>query len=285
MRTIRPLQLSDKKDILEICKHSWEGDWVPSRFETWLEDEACHTISIEVNGRIAALANLRIIDDGKTGWMEGLRVHPDFQGKGLATIITDNLVRMARDIGTKRIRYTTASVNEKSLHLALKSGMTKLFEHGVYWQNQIEEIPWTFPEHDIEKLDIDQEFSLLEKSNLIPRGILIIDWKAMDFTLTALRSFDDVECWVHRDGDSIKSISIGTTRHDVLGSLWGFTIYAENEMHFLEHFSHHLDRARSNRLTRIEMIFPLEFSNMLYNFEWIDKDSEGINAVLLEREF
>jgi hypothetical protein len=34
------------------------------------------TLGIEVDGNIRALENIRVVDGGKTGWLEALRVHP-----------------------------------------------------------------------------------------------------------------------------------------------------------------------------------------------------------------
>ena len=49
----RPLRLSDKDDILEIAKNTWEGhDWLPSYFDTWLEDPSCNTLAIEEDGHV-----------------------------------------------------------------------------------------------------------------------------------------------------------------------------------------------------------------------------------------
>ena len=119
MQDVRPLEESDLDDILEIAKHTWDGhDYLPYFFDAWLKDPDSHTAAIERDGHVIALANLRVIEDGRTGWMEGLRVHPDHQGEGLASHLTRHIVQQAEDLKVERLRYTTASVNEASFHLA-----------------------------------------------------------------------------------------------------------------------------------------------------------------------
>ncbi|TFG94064.1 GNAT family N-acetyltransferase [Candidatus Thorarchaeota archaeon] len=138
MTNIRRLRESDKEDILEIAQHTWDGhDYVPYFFDSWLEDKDSHPVGIEDDGHIIALANLRVIDDGKTGWMEALRVHPSYRGKGLATILTQHVVQLATSIPVKRIRYTTAASNKTSLHLAETVGMKRKFTLAGYWQETL----------------------------------------------------------------------------------------------------------------------------------------------------
>ncbi|MDF1540653.1 MAG: GNAT family N-acetyltransferase [Candidatus Thorarchaeota archaeon] len=275
--------MSDKEDILEISRNTWEGhDYLPQYFDQWLSDEKCHTLAIEENGRVAALANLKIIDDGKTGWMEGLRVHPTYRRKGYASIITDKLVQMATDIGVKQIRYTTATVNESSLHLASKAGMKRLFDLGVYWHGGIETVSWTKASTNIEKINPDEEFSLIKESNLFPNNILILDWKALDVTK---RAFEELvnEVWVHRTSDGFESISVASIRHELNRTLWSFTIYTEKDEHFLEHLSHHIKRTRENKLDKFTMMYPTKFKELLYNFDWVNQEDKEIGITLLEK--
>ncbi|MHA2426386.1 MAG: GNAT family N-acetyltransferase [Candidatus Thorarchaeota archaeon] len=196
----RPLRESDEEDILEIARNTWDGhDYLPHYFEEWLQDDKCHTLAIEEDDHIAALANLKIIEEGATGWMEGLRVHPKFRGKGYASILTDHLVDMAKDLGVKRLRYTTECENEPSLHLAAKIGMERVFDLGVYWDSELSRFDWEIPTSNITQLDIEKEHSLLSSSSLIPRNIVVLDWKVYDGTLDGFRALGDIEVFVHKE--------------------------------------------------------------------------------------
>ena len=106
---IRKVLTSDLDEILEISQHIWEGhDYLPFVIKDWLKDPNSHTYGIDVNNRIVAVANLRVIEEGRTGWMEGLRVHPDHTGKGYANILTEHIIKKAKTLNVHRIRYTTS---------------------------------------------------------------------------------------------------------------------------------------------------------------------------------
>ncbi|MHA1908888.1 MAG: GNAT family N-acetyltransferase [Candidatus Thorarchaeota archaeon] len=280
----RPLRESDKEDILEISRNTWDGhDYLPHYFEEWLKDDKCHTLAIEEEGHVAALANLKIIEAGVTGWMEGLRVHPKFRGKGYASILTDYLVEMARGLGVQRLRYTTATENEPSLHLASKIGMERVFDLGVYWDSELSRFEWEIPATNIVQLNIEKEHSLVSSSNLIPRNIVVLDWKVYDATLEGFRALDDVEVWAHKENNNITSVSIGKMRHDMHGEIWAFTIHTREEHLFLEHLSHHIQRARQKGLNRIMMHYSLDFFDALYNIDWVHHDHKEIGIVILEK--
>src|SRR4030042_626925 len=120
---IRKLRSSDRDDVMEISRHVWEGhDYLPSVFESWLNDENSHFYGVEQDVRVVAVANLRLLEGGRTGWMEGLRVHPDYRGKGYANAMTQFLVRKAEDLDVARLRYTTGDNNAASLRLASMAG-------------------------------------------------------------------------------------------------------------------------------------------------------------------
>ena len=94
--TIRRFQDSDIPDILEIAKTTWGGhDHLPSMLDDWLSDSNCSPYVMEEEGKVVSVANLKIMDQGRTGWMEGLRVHSNFREKGLAAQMTKHLVEIA----------------------------------------------------------------------------------------------------------------------------------------------------------------------------------------------
>jgi len=109
---VRKINSSDLKDILEISSKIWGGhDYLPSVIDEWLTDPKCHTYGVEADGRIVAVGNLRLVDRGKTGWMEGLRVHVDYRRKGYADMLTQHFISLGETLKVKRLRYTTGGNN------------------------------------------------------------------------------------------------------------------------------------------------------------------------------
>ncbi|MBS7633587.1 GNAT family N-acetyltransferase [Candidatus Bathyarchaeota archaeon] len=129
---IRRVTAADKPDILEISRLTWEGhDYLPLVLDDWLCDENSKMYGVQIGEHMVAVANLRVIENGKTGWMEGLRVHPDHRRKGYADVLTQKLIEEGEQLHLERLRYTTGIDNEASVRLAEKHGFTRLFEVGV----------------------------------------------------------------------------------------------------------------------------------------------------------
>ncbi len=292
MYKIRPLRESDRNDILEIARHTWEGhDYLPYSFETWLHDKNSHTAAIEQKGRVIALANLRVIENGRTGWMEGLRVHPEFRGKGFAKTLTDHIVQTAIDIKLERIRYTTATVNVESLHIGQKVGMERKFDLAVSWHADPGKISWRSSTEPIKEAEPTQLLPGLVESGILPYNVIVYDWKALDATPEALNEIGQTaHFWVQTQRDSIKSFSLGLRRDASGGPQWAFTIYSSSESGFLDHLSHHIGMASENECTSMFGAFQKEFSDTFYSLDWAqdeededDDEGEEFALTLLER--
>jgi hypothetical protein len=64
---LRILHRYDIPEILEICKTTWNGhDHLPLIINEWLEDISSHPFVLEQDNRVVGVANVRMIDDGKT---------------------------------------------------------------------------------------------------------------------------------------------------------------------------------------------------------------------------
>jgi ribosomal protein S18 acetylase RimI-like enzyme len=286
MRQIRPLGETDRDDILEIAKHTWEGhDYLPYSFESWLRDKNSHTAGIEQDGRVIALANLRVIEDGMTGWMEGLRVHPDYRGKGLARMLTNHVVQTAVELKLQRIRYTTATDNLESMHLGESVGMSRKFNLAVYWHENPKEVKWRFKKEAVKPIEAKDLKSSLIESRLVESGIIVLDWKAVDVTPESLdRIGETARFWVTPQHEAFKAFSLGFSREAAGGKQWQFTIYSRNESSFLSHLSHHLDVASDKKCKTIFGAFQEHYSQALRNLDWTKHDSDDDWALtLLER--
>lgn len=286
MYKIRPLCFSDREDVLEIASKTWDGhDYLPYFFDTWLEDKNSLTAAIEYDGHVISLANLRVIENGRTGWMEGLRVHPDYRGKGLASIITKHVVKIARRAKVERIRYTTAADNEQSLHLGETIRMQRKFDLATYWHEKPGEISWRTPEKSLKDVTSTELFPALPDSGLLPYNVVIYDWKALDATPEGLDKIGAIaRFWVETEDTGIKSFSLGFSRDDKSGQMWCFTIYAPDESSFRTHLSHHLSMASESKCDLIFGAFQMEYFDSLHELDWVKRHEDGdITLTLLER--
>jgi ribosomal protein S18 acetylase RimI-like enzyme len=286
MQNIRPLRATDKEDILEIAKHTWDGhDYLPYFFDAWINDKNSHTAAIEKDGHVVALANLRVIENGRTGWMEGLRVHPDYRGQGFASILTHHVVKSAKEIPVERIRYTTAVGNETSLHLGDEVGMKRKFDLAVHWQDRMDEVTWGSSVQSIKAASIDELYPHLIEAGLLPHNVVVYDWKALDISRETLEKISALtRFWVQSIDGLIESFSLGFVSEDPTGPQWSFTIYAKDESTFLDQLAHHVKMASDTECKTIFMTYQMGFVETLHSLDWVRPyEGEEIALTLLER--
>jgi GNAT superfamily N-acetyltransferase len=124
MIKIRECRFEDKKDIDEISSLAWEGyDYLSGVFEKWLRD-GNFFVAVE-NNKVIGTAKITLLPE-KTGWLEGLRVHPEWRGKGIGRKLNDFTINLARDMRKSgkidTIEFSTYFLNKESLHMTIKSG-------------------------------------------------------------------------------------------------------------------------------------------------------------------
>jgi RimJ/RimL family protein N-acetyltransferase len=286
MQKIRELRASDEEDVLEIAKNTWEGhDYLPHYFREWLSDPDSHPAAIEENGHVVALANLRVIDNGRTAWMEGLRVHPMSRGKGMASLLTQHLVELALTLGVERIRYTTASDNEASLHLAASVGMKKKLTLRAYWHEKPSEISWKLDSNEVTRVGHGSLAHDLLNSNIVDQDIVIYDWKALDVDGRNLNKIAErAEFWVQRDRGGIASFSLGLERLEGDSRYWSCTIYAQSETAFLQALSHHIAVATGRGYEGFFVLFQVKYDNIFRSLGWTvqyPEEEEGPTLLVL----
>jgi RimJ/RimL family protein N-acetyltransferase len=277
---------SDREAVLEISRHIWNGyDYLPSVIDEWLKDPNSNIYGVEVDERLVAIANLRLVDDGRTGWMEGLRVHPDYRGKGYAHMLTRELMEKAKELGVEKLRYTTSTRNEASLKLAEKYGLTRVFEMSVFWRQNLNAAPSKANGYPIRQIRPKEVYALLQTSpHLVSQKILIFDWKALDYTLDSLETIGrSHEFFVSVEEGEVNSLSYGTLRHRGETLLWVFTIYAAETRGFLSHLYHNVAMALKEGADAIMGTYELKHAETFQNVDWGSEEDWGTNLVLLER--
>ena len=118
--TIREAYEGDKNQILAISQRIWEGDdYVPQVLDTWLREGGL--LVAELSGQVVGFAKTTELAPGEL-WLEGLRVHPDHQGKGIAKALAQAQLEHALSKKPRTIRLATVEENAASLHIARELG-------------------------------------------------------------------------------------------------------------------------------------------------------------------
>ena len=285
---VRRLQDSDRNDVMEISRHIWEGhDYLLSVVDQWLQDPNCHFYGVEVGSHVVAVGNLRLVEDGRTGWLEGLRVHPEHRGKGLANEITRHLVKRAEHLGVQRLRYTTSNRNAASLKLAKMAGFSKILSMAVSWHLKPKRIPMFGDYPPIQKRSPKRACNLLETTpRIVPHGILTYDWKALDNTCQNLEEIGRTHTfYIALSSKRVDSLSFGCSRnHEPNGTGWSFTIYAADSHGFLSQVSHNVAIALKHGFSSIMCTFETRFEKTMNAVDLGSEKHQGTHLVLLEKQ-
>ncbi|MBC7221853.1 GNAT family N-acetyltransferase [Candidatus Bipolaricaulota bacterium] len=121
---VRPAAPKDREGILAISRRIWEGeDYVPFVLDQWLAEGGL--IVAELSGEVAGFAKTTELAPGEL-WLEGLRVHPEHQGKGIAKTLARAQLDLALAQRPQVVRLATVEANEASLHIARELGFREV---------------------------------------------------------------------------------------------------------------------------------------------------------------
>ncbi|MGE5223404.1 MAG: GNAT family N-acetyltransferase [Omnitrophica WOR_2 bacterium] len=128
----RPALPKDTVDVIELTRHIWEGeDYVPFVWADWLADPQGLLAVAEYGGRVVGLNKLTHLGDGEW-WMEGLRVHPDYGGRHIASHLHDYLLGYWKRTAGGVLRLITASYRLAVQHLCQRTGFHKAGEYSSF---------------------------------------------------------------------------------------------------------------------------------------------------------
>ncbi|NJE77100.1 GNAT family N-acetyltransferase [Thermococcus sp. ES12] len=121
---IREARAEDRPFIEEISRLTWGGeDYLAGVFDEWLRDG--HFYVLEVDGKVIGTAKLTLLPE-KVGWLEGLRVHPDYRGKGYGRLLHEFMLelgsKLAREGKVEALEFATYFLNRESISMAERTG-------------------------------------------------------------------------------------------------------------------------------------------------------------------
>jgi N-acetylglutamate synthase-like GNAT family acetyltransferase len=140
--TIRDARPGDKDEVLALTAHTWEGgDYIHWVFDDWVADTAGRFLVAEDSstGRIAGIDKMSFMS-ATEAWFEGLRVHPDFRGRGLSTRFEKYMIGEAGKRGARTIRLLT-NVGNLAVH-------RNAYRHGFSQRFIVRHWKWPGEEHD-----------------------------------------------------------------------------------------------------------------------------------------
>jgi GNAT superfamily N-acetyltransferase len=114
--------------MLALTARIWDGhDYVPQVWDGWLLDSIGRLMVAEKQGRIVGLGKLTCLAPDQW-WVEGLRVHPDLQGLGIASHMHAYLLQSWEQIGSGVLRLATSAKRLPIHHLCYRTGFKQVAE-------------------------------------------------------------------------------------------------------------------------------------------------------------
>ena len=131
--SVRRARPADREDIFAMSKHIWGGnDYMPLVWDRWLAEKSGALLTATVDGRAVGTSKVSLLAPGEV-WLEGLRLHPDFHGRGLSKRIHRATFREAAKLDPRTIRYSTWIGNEASRRIAEKNDFWQIARTGWMW--------------------------------------------------------------------------------------------------------------------------------------------------------
>ena len=131
--SVRRARPADRAAILEMSRHIWGGhDYMPLVWDRWLAEKKGALLTVAVDGRPVGTSKVSLLSPGEV-WLEGLRLHPDYQGLGLSKRIHRATFREAAKLNPRTVRYSTWIGNEASRRIAEKNDFWQIARTGWMW--------------------------------------------------------------------------------------------------------------------------------------------------------
>ncbi len=185
---IRPMRESDYADVKEISMLTWGGeDYLHNVFHKWLKDG--YFYAVEVDGKVIGTAKLSILPD-KVGWLEGLRIHPEYRGRGLGRKMHEYIL----DVGIKLLNEGKIDYIEFATHLYNKESRKMAEEDGF---NVVKKFYFAYREPAEPLIFETAELTIGEMPELkyIPCG-----WKFLHNTRESIKWLNNNSCVGHVRG-------------------------------------------------------------------------------------
>lgn len=282
---IRPFESSDRPAILEISKRTWGGyDQLPYQLGKLMANRNSYMFVMEFKDRVVAFANLKVIDDGKTGWMEFMRVHWRYRRRGFAWTMTQRLITEAEKLSVKRLRLTTTIENEATKRITDRIGMHQILQMKLFWKGNFRGIRWKDVSVPNIPISIKEAFAFLTNyPNLLPKGILVDYWHAYDLTRDSLGSIgENIKFWKGEKNRKDKALSFGYLRGFRGEPMWCSTIYAIGEHSFYSALSQQLQTAREHEVRGVLCFHPVEY-HAAHDIPGLKRNTFSSKLVLYEK--
>ncbi|MCE5196807.1 MAG: GNAT family N-acetyltransferase [Negativicutes bacterium] len=138
MLEIVEAQLCHWPDIKEMLSRTAdEDDYVLFTWQEWLQHpEKGMTFVALWDGKPVGTTHIAYLDE-ENCWLQGIRIAPEMQGKGIGKAMSANSVAFAKKKGFRVARCGIDADNHVSQHVTGLAGFVKVFDYQAYLKNDV----------------------------------------------------------------------------------------------------------------------------------------------------
>ncbi len=112
---------ADKNAVLRLSRH-FPDDYLEEVVDRWINMDTGGLFLAWHNDFLIGCCTLSFPSPAE-GWLHGMRVHPDYQGQGIAFELNSYLIDRAKSKGAAVVRLLTAPDNHGALRVSAKLGL------------------------------------------------------------------------------------------------------------------------------------------------------------------
>lgn len=213
----RPALPKDTPDILELTKTIWDGnDYVPYVWQEWLDDPQGLLAVAELGGRVAGCSKLSLLAPG-SWWLQGLRVDPALQGRGIASRLHKYLLDYWLAHCDGALRLGTASFRLPVQHLCERTGFRKAGEFTYFSSPALDECASRFTPLPVEQASAAVRLAQSTQGWQLAGGYVELGWEFIPLDEAAVETHarrGDAWLWSAPAGGDTAPHALLLTRDD-----------------------------------------------------------------------
>jgi ribosomal protein S18 acetylase RimI-like enzyme len=145
---IRHATKSDKGEVLRFCVNTFEwGDYIDQVWDFWYsdrngvllvaEDDEEYNIHSKKRSSVIAVSHASLCPNNKNVWLEGIRVHPNFRHRSVATQLLNTMISYGKEQGAEEASAIVAGNNNASQLMMESNGFAIISKWSYYIINKI----------------------------------------------------------------------------------------------------------------------------------------------------
>jgi N-acetylglutamate synthase-like GNAT family acetyltransferase len=131
--SIRKAKKSDKEEVLSFCSNTFDwGDYIDQVWDLWRADKTGRLLVAESDNNKIAMSHVAVCPDGKSAWLEGVRVHPGYRRSQVASKLIEKMVQYSMQKGARQASAIVAADNAASQRMMEKNGFEVISRWAYY---------------------------------------------------------------------------------------------------------------------------------------------------------